>query len=365
MAETITVTTPGITTVQDLGRRRASRIGQLTGGALDQYSAEVANALVGSARTAPLLELVALDFGAVASTDLLVAITGAPADVCVDGVTRAQWEPFIWAAGTELTVRDIRDGLRVYLAVHGTISANYLLDSCAPDPVLGFGRQLTAGANVDVEIDGPLLDHPHFRIPLFHFGIARPALTGSWTIDVTDGPDIAEFGSTATRLFETSFVVGDNSNHIGLRLSPDGAVPQRESRTEVLSRGVPIGAVEVPAGNELLVLHRGRGVTAGYPVLAVVTATGLSQLGQARPGQRVRFRHIGIPDAVRRYRAQQAAIDRLRTRVANAYDCLRIPVHTDTCHRPGLHGQAPKAAACVTTQGPRADHIRHSHLEYP
>ncbi|MGY4098936.1 5-oxoprolinase subunit C family protein [Nocardia sp. R16R-3T] len=344
MAETITVTTPGITAIQDLGRRRASRIGQLTGGALDQYSAEVANTLVGSARTAPLLELVALDFGAVASTDLLVAVTGAPADVRVDGVGRVQWQPFIWAAGTELTIGGIRDGLRVYLAVHGRISANYLLDSCAPDPVLGFGRQLSAGANIDVEVDGPLLDHPHFRIPLFSFDIARPAFIGSWTIDVTDGPDIAEFGSTATRLFETSFVVGDNSNHIGLRLNPDGAVPQRGSRTEILSRGVPIGAVEVPAGNELLVLHRGRGVTAGYPVLAVVTATSLSRLGQARPGQRIQFRHISIPDAVRRYRAQQAAIDRLRTRVTRAYRSLRIPLHTNTFHPP---------------------RHRLSHLEYP
>ncbi|WP_327118637.1 biotin-dependent carboxyltransferase family protein [Nocardia sp. NBC_01730] len=338
MAEHITVTVPGITSIQDLGRPRASGIGQLTGGALDQYSAEVANALVGSARTAPLLELVAMDFGAVASTDLLVAVTGAPADVRVGGVTRVQWEPFVWNAGAELTVGGIHDGLRVYLAVHGSISASYLLGSCAPDSVLGFGRQLAAGEDVTVDVDGPLIDHPHFRIPLFRLGARRPAFTGSWTIDVTDGPDIGEFGATAERLFDTPFVIGANSNHIGLRLTrsdPGGAVPQRESRTEVLSRGVPIGAVEVPAGDELLVLHRGRGVTAGYPVLAVVTTTSLSQLGQARPGQRVRFQRVTVSDAVRRYREQQASIDRLRARVAIAFDSLRIPIHT-TANTPPL-----------------------------
>ncbi|WP_330254886.1 biotin-dependent carboxyltransferase family protein [Nocardia sp. NBC_00565] len=337
MAETITVTTPGISWIQDLGRRWASRIGQLTGGALDQYSAEVANALVASAPTAPLLELVAMDFGAVASTDLLVAVTGAPADIRVAGVTRTQWEPFVWPAGTELTVRGIRDGLRVYLAVHGSISANYLLGSCAPDSVLGFGRQLMAGDDIAVAVDGPAIDHPYFRIPLFRFGARAAEFTGSWWIDVTDGPDIDEFGTSAERLCRTPFVIGANSNHIGLRLTPadpDAAVPRRESRTEILSRGVPIGAVEVPAGDELLVLHRGRGVTAGYPVLAVVTATGLSRLGQARPGQRVRFRRVTVPDAVRRYRAQQAAIDRLRARVATAFDSLRIPVHTSAISFP-------------------------------
>ncbi len=333
MAETITVTTPGITSIQDLGRHRASRIGKSTGGALDQYSAEIANALVGGARTAPLLELVAMDFGAVVSTDLLVAVTGAPADVRVAGVPRGQWEPFVWQAGAELTIRAIHGGMRVYLAVHGVISANYLLGSCAPDSVLGFGRQLTAGQDIAVDVGGPLLDHPYFRIPLFRFGVHRPAFTGGWTIDATDGPDIDEFGATAGRLFDTEFVIGADSNHIGLRLTPvdpDSVVPQRESRTEVLSRGVPIGAVEVPAGDELLVLHRGRGVTAGYPVPAVVTAVGLSRLGQARPGQRVRFRRVTVSGAVRRYREQQASIDRLRTRVAAAFDSLHIPRHTPT-----------------------------------
>lgn len=219
MAETITVTDGGNTSIQDLGRLRASRIGQLTGGALDQYSAEVATALVGVPRTAPLLELVALGFGAVASTHLLIAITGAPADVPVAGVTRPQWEPFLWPAGRELTIRGIHDGLRVYLAVHGSIRADTLLGSCAPDPVLGFGRHLSVGDSVAVEVDGPPIDHVHFRIPLFRFGVQPPVRTGNWTIDVTDGPDIHEFGATAGRLFDTPFTIGKDSNHIGLRLT--------------------------------------------------------------------------------------------------------------------------------------------------
>ena len=331
MAETITVTNPGITSIQDLGRHGASRIGQATGGAADQYSAEVANALVGSARSAPLLELVAMDFGAVVSTDLLVAVTGAPADVRVGGVSRPQWEPFVWTADEELTVSGIRGGLRVYLAIHGSVSTTCLLGSCAPDSVLGFGRQLAADDLIHIDVDGPSINHPHFRLPLFRLGARTAAMTGRWLIDVTDGPDLDDFGPTANRLFDTSFVIGRDSNHIGLRLTPstrDGPLPRRQRTTEVLSRGVPIGAVEVPSGNELLVLHRGRGVTAGYPVLAVVTATSLSRLGQARPGQQVRFRRTTIPEAVRNYREQQSSIDRLRSRVATAFDNLHIPTHS-------------------------------------
>ena len=35
---------------------------------------------------------------------------------------------------------------------------------------------------------------------------------------LTDGPDIAEFGSTVDRLHGHDYVVGPSSNHIGLRL---------------------------------------------------------------------------------------------------------------------------------------------------
>jgi allophanate hydrolase subunit 2 len=89
---------------------------------------------------------------------------------------------------------------------------------------------------------------------------------------------------------------------------------------------VPVGAVEVPAGEELLVLHRGRGVTAGYPVLAVVTATGLSALGQVRPGQTIHFRHRTLDQAIAAHREQRAAIDALRGRLRTAFDTLRLPV---------------------------------------
>ena len=95
----------------------------------------------------------------------------------------------------------------------------------------------------------------------------------------------------------------------------------------MLSRGVPIGAVEVPTATRLLVLHRGRGVTAGYPVLAVATSVGLSRLGQARPGDPVRFRHVTCGAAVVDYRRQQAHLAEIRARVQTVYSSLGIPLH--------------------------------------
>lgn len=324
MADTLAIHRAGLTAVQDLGRPGRSRFGLPVNGALDQYSARVANVLTGNAENAPLLEITALDFSCTPSADVLIAVTGAPADLTVDDVRRAQWEPTIVRSGETIRITGIRRGVRVYLAVYGSVNAPSLLGSCAPDTILGFGRQLRDGDEIGVHVPCPPLDHPVFRIPLFQLHAPVPRFGEECTVDVTDGPELAEFGASAARLFDSRFTVTPQSNHIGLRMSGD--VPRRVTSGEVLSRGVPVGAVEVPAGDELLVLHRGRGVTAGYPVLAVVTSTGLSALGQARPGQTVRFRRRTVTEAVGAHRAQRHSIDALRTRVRRVFDALHIPV---------------------------------------
>ncbi|MEU4223796.1 biotin-dependent carboxyltransferase family protein [Nonomuraea sp. NPDC026600] len=322
MADTLTVHRAGLSVVQDLGRLGRSRFGLPVNGALDQYSARVANVLTGNDEGAPLLEITALGFACTPSADVLIAVTGAPAELTVDDVPRPRWEPVVVRAGERIRVTRIRHGLRVYLAVHGSVESPFLLGSCAPDTILGFGRTLRDGDQLAIRTPFPPVEHPFSDIPLFRLNASVPRFGESWTIDVTDGPDLAEFGDSAQRLFRSEFTVTPQSNHIGLRMSGD--VPRRTATGEVLSRGVPVGAVEVPAGDELLVLHRGRGVTAGYPVLAVVTSTGLSALGQTRPGQPVRFRRRTVAEAVAAYRSQRADIDSLRTRVRTVFDALRV-----------------------------------------
>ena len=324
MADTLTVDRAGLSVVQDLGRTGRSRDGLPVNGALDQHSARVANVLAGNAEGVPLLEITALDFGCTPSADVLISVTGAPADLAVGGLPRLTWEPVTVRAGEAIRITGIRHGLRVYLAVHGSVESPSLLGSCAPDTVLGFGRTLGDGDRIAVRTSTPAISHPFSGIPLFCLHAPVPRFSEPWTINVTDGPDLAEFGDSAARLFHSEFTITPQSNHIGLRMRGD--VPRRAATGEVLSRGVPVGAVEVPGGDELLVLHRGRGVTAGYPVLAVVTSSSLSALGQARPGQRIRFRHQTVADAVAAYRAQRAGIDALRTRVTAVFDALSIPV---------------------------------------
>lgn len=297
---------PGYTWVTDLGRFAGPARGLSVNGALDQYSATVANVLVGNERNAPLLETTHSGLAFVAEHDLLLAVTGADCVVTVDGHDAPPWSPVSAAAGQTVRIGASLRGLRKYVAVRGGVDVPRLLGSCAPDSMIGFGVRLETGQRLAGPIETPALRHPIFGLPVLTLPLQRPSFPTLPIIDVTDGPDVDEFGDTAHLLFAGEYEVSARSNHVGLRLS--GEPPRRQTTGEVLSRGVPVGAVEIPSAEELLVLHRGRGVTAGYPVLAVVTALGLDRIAQVHPGQRVRFRRISVERARDAYLGQHARL---------------------------------------------------------
>ena len=322
MTGSLVVLQPGHSVVTDLGRTKGPAFGLPVNGALDQYSAKAANILAGNEDNDPLLELTALDFRMRATTDLLIAVTGAPLDLSVGGRDCPQWEPVSVRAGETVAVRGIRTGLRAYIAVRGSFPAPTLLGSCAPDTVVGFGLKLIEGTELATQKTTAPISQPYYGLPLFRLGLTKPDFTTHPVIDVTDGPDVAEFGNTADLLFTSQYTVSPRSNHIGLRLG--GALPERQLTSEVLSRGVPVGAIEVPSREELLVLHRGRGVTAGYPVLAVVTSRSLDVLAQVRPGHTITFRKTTVADATATHRAACLELDRLRSTIQTVLGLLGI-----------------------------------------
>lgn len=337
MIGSVVIQEPGNSVVTDLGRFRGPRFGLPVNGALDQFSARAANILAANADNAPLLEITVLDFRMRATTDILIAVTGAPLQLSVGGRECQQWEPVSVRAGETVALRRIAGGLRAYVAIHGSVEAPVLLGSCAPDTVVGFGLRLAEGTELKTFRSVPPIRQPYFDLPLFRLGITRPEFSSHMVVEVTDGPDVDEFGDSADLLYNTEYTVSGRSNHIGLRLG--GALPERQSTAEVLSRGVPVGAIEVPSQEELLVLHRGRGVTAGYPVLAVVTSSSLDVLAQARPGHTITFRKTTVPEATAKYRAGLRELETLRSTVSTILSLIVVG------NRPGWQQLAPAAAS--------------------
>jgi biotin-dependent carboxylase-like uncharacterized protein len=279
----VEVVRPGpLTTIQDCGRFGYAHLGVPRSGALDGPALAAANRLVGNTTSAAGLETTVGGVALRAARRCWVAVTGAAAEVTVDG------QPVLWgqavelAAGQVLVVGPARQGLRSYVAISGGIAVEPVLGSRSTDLLSGLGPPpLRAG---DVLPLGPPAAPPPTRPEPMSAGPPPEPIP----LHLALGPRHDWFTDAAVRtLLTETYVVSTVSNRIALRL--DGPRLARSRPDELPSEGVVLGAVQVPADGRPLVFLHDHPTVGGYPVVGVLEPPDLAHCAQARPGAAVRF----------------------------------------------------------------------------
>jgi antagonist of KipI len=74
---------------------------------------------------------------------------------------------------------------------------------------------------------------------------------------------------------------------MGLRL--EGAAIAAASSGEMISEGVSLGGVQIPASGLPIILFVEQQTTGGYPKIANVISADLASLGQLKPRDEIRF----------------------------------------------------------------------------
>ena len=279
----LTVLAPGpLATVQDRGRPGYAVVGVPRSGAADASAAGLANRLVGNTDAAATLEVTAGGLRVRAERTVLVAVTGAPAPVTVDGRPAPFGAPLTLGPGAELALGTPAVGLRSYLAVRGGIDVPRVLGSRSTDTLSGLGPPpLRAGDLLPVGSlrgEEPFVDVAPMRAPS-----SAPVLR------VLPGPRRDWLEPAAwTALTTQPWAVTADSNRVGLRLA--GPALARARDDELPSEGLVPGAVQVPPDGAPVLFLADHPVTGGYPVLAVVVTADLAAAAQLRPGDTLTFR---------------------------------------------------------------------------
>jgi biotin-dependent carboxylase-like uncharacterized protein len=273
-----------LATVQDLGRPGWSAIGVTRSGAADVGAHALANRLVGNDPRAATVEVTAGGLRVRATRTHLVAVTGAPVPVTVDGRPGPMSAPFPVRAGAELALGTPRAGLRSYLAVRGGVAVRPVLGSRSTDTLSGLGPEpLRPGDELpvgDLAAEEPFVDVAPVAAPA-----DRPVL------GVLPGPRRDRLAADAWELLTTAdWVVGTDSDRVGMRLA--GPALRRASDDELPREGLVPGALQVPPDGAPVLFLADHPVTGGYPVLAVVRTPDLGAAAQLRPGGRVRFSSV-------------------------------------------------------------------------
>lgn len=291
MGVAVEIVEPGpLTSVQDpFGRPGWRRYGVPVGGAVDAWSARLANLLVGNAEGSALLEATLGGLALAVGAPLLVATTGRLA-ATLDGRPLPSDSSRTVRPGQILRV-DPGDGARGYVAFSGGLVVEMVLGSAATDLRTGFGglegRALRAGDRLSV---GPS-------------SLGRPL---RWVGHGKDGPIRLVRGSHLgiEDLVGAPWTVGVEADRSGVRL--DGA--SLRNGGAVPSMGLPLGAIQLPPDGRPIVMLADRPVTGGYRVPACVIGADVGRVAQLRPGDVVRFASVSMEEARAAWRLAEAAL---------------------------------------------------------
>jgi antagonist of KipI len=304
---------PGLlTTVQDLGRHGYQASGVPVAGPMDMYSHRLANLLVGNAPEAATLEVTLIGPELEVDVETTMAVAGADFEVTCSGQLVGIGSSFRVQPGDRVRFGRRRQGARAYLAVAGGIATPPVLGSRATHLVSRMGghegRALAAGDRLPLATPAP-----PSRLRRAS-GLMLPT-GGQVRVRAIPGPQAEWFEPDAlTVLSRERFRVSPRSNRMGYRL--EGPALARSREGELISEPVGIGAIQVPAAGEPILLMADRQTAGGYPKIAHVIMADLPLAGQVAPGECIEFALCTRQEAAAALIARERQLLRLSDRRA-------------------------------------------------
>lgn len=308
-----------LTTIQDRGRFGYERYGVPVGGAADPLALRAANGLVGNPANAAVLEITVVGPKLRPTADCLIAVAGADLSLRVNGWEMSPYAAILVRRGWVVEFGPRRNGCRAILAVAGGIQVAEVLGSrstCLSGGFGGFsGRPLRAGDSLPV---GRACVDIYSRAGLAVPPECIPACSDSPLVRVVLGPQDDYFTAEGLAGFLSgTYRVGVDSDRMGCRLQ--GPPIAHRGPAEIISDGVPLGAVQVPADRQPIVMLADHQPTGGYPKIATVISADIPLLGQCLPGEsQLRFAAVQVDEAQALYRQVVRGWDTLDSSMGTA-----------------------------------------------
>jgi antagonist of KipI len=310
----IEVLRPGLlTTVQDSGRVGYQKYGVVPSGVMDPLSARIANLLVGNSENSAVLEFTLQGPSLRFHCDVCLAVCGAEFSVRIGKERVSMWRPVNVRRGSVLEITHVNRGARGYLAVLGGFDVPKVMGSHSTylaAAIGGYnGRSLRVGDMLAIG-----LKHQDV-LPALPTKVLFQAT--DWSVDTAIHPYFSQhrprlrviaggeadwFAEETIRSFYSStYSVTVNSNRMGYRLEGPPLIAQQVS--SLLSEGVTMGTIQVPADGQPIVLMADHQTTGGYAKLATVITADYPVAAQLKPGDQIQFTEVSIAEAQSSLRA--------------------------------------------------------------
>lgn len=287
---------PGIySLIEDAGRFGHHGIGLTSGGPLDGNAFRWANRLCGDQKNAAAIEITVGGLVLESKVNTTIAVTGANTPLTINAQSRELWQSHQVKIGDRIELGFATSGSRSYVAVAGGFNIDAIFNSVATVPREALGGLHRDGSPLQAGDFIPCtesLSQSQLRVPENR----RPEYSAnSALLRVILGYQQQAFSNFDKQLFFSSeYWVTESSDRMGFRLKGPAIKPTVNG---ILSEGICLGAIQVPADGQPIVLLNDRQTIGGYPKLGSLLSLDIGKLAQLLPGGILRFEPISIEQA--------------------------------------------------------------------
>ena len=288
----INVLKPGFqSTIQDLGRNGFSHYGISKSGAADDLSIRLGNLIVGNNENAASIEITLVGGEFKFDIDYKIVLTGSKFAAMIDNKSIPFNEIVKISANQTLSIGQTMEGARCYLAVKGGIDVTNVFSSKTTHLTSKMGG-----------IDGrALIKDDQLMIGKSMTGVAPIVYNNILDINMSKLLIIKGIQEnyisklTWKKVLNQEYKVSNLSSRMGIRL--EGESLNLENNNEIITEGVPLGAIQLPRSGNPIISFVEHQTTGGYPKIANVISSEMHKVGQLKPGDKFKFELISLDEA--------------------------------------------------------------------
>lgn len=268
------------TTVQDIGRFRFRTYGVPVSGAMDAYSSQFANALLGNDKSAAVIEITMTGPKIQFLEPTLIAISGADLSPKLNEIP-VQMHAMVQVQRNDiLSFGQLKKGYRAYLAIKDGFKCEKVLESRSMYEPITVSSRILEGSTLDYKPYKKYVKQANAHVKYEYSTLENTVLK------VHKGPEFEKLAlHLQGDLFNTKFSISKLNNRMAYQLEPN----LEHNLKPILTSPVLPGTVQLTPSGQLIVLMRDCQTTGGYPRVLQLTEGAINQLSQKRTSEIIRF----------------------------------------------------------------------------
>jgi antagonist of KipI len=302
-------------TIQDIGRYGYQYLGINCNGAMDKFSMQLTNALIGKELNAPVLEIHFPSSQILFEKETIICIGGADFHPTINDQPIPSHHPIAVSKKSLLKFETLQSGARCYLSILNEMRLDKWMNSYSTNLKSNTGG--FAGRNL-LKNDVILFENGFNFSKLLN---GKDFVVLPWkAIDTVDTRNEIEFliGSEWHWLTKDSqdsfqehwFQITNEADRMGYQLA--GQSLEQKNKEQLVSSAVCFGTVQLLPNGQVIILMADHQTAGGYPRIAYVISAHLPILAQKKPNDVIKFKMTSLEEAEKKILAQKKYLHQLQ-----------------------------------------------------